>query len=253
MKRLGCFPDPYDARDLPLASLRLDAAYPSSFSLREWEPGILDQGSTESCVGNAVVQAYATAANAARRKRELTVEAGTMPSRLLVYWLARHAHNASNIDRGTYIRAAFKTIKGHGLAPESDWPFEASEVNTQPPQRVFQAAFPERGPKGYYRIGSWGQVAVEDCARAIASGAVPVVGLLVDEAFTRDRGPDRIGHPFLTRTRGGHALSFTAYERRDGDLWFWTPNSWGADWRGGGAWLHEGHVRASFDRWAVAV
>ena len=247
MRGLGCVPDPPDHHDKSVYLLGLGSpVIPRETSFRGFVPRILDQGNTESCVANAVALAWATVN--ALAGREVAI-----PSRLALYWWARHQHGATKTDSGTYCRAGVKALSKHGAPPESSWPFDATAVGKKPPLRVVQAGFRHRGPAGYYRIFDDGKARLGAVQRALASRIPMIFGVSVDDAFTSDSGPEWI--PPRTGARvGGHAMMLTGYAEKDGEKWYQVVNSWGARWRGDGtAFLHGSWVEEAWDLWALSL
>jgi len=251
---LGCLPSPRDDRDVALDTLRLSTFRAgrdplAPLSVREHTHAVLDQGSSQSCTGQAVAVGYYCAA------RGHGIDA-PLASPMVLYALGRHLHTPSGgslLDTGSYLRAVLKAMTKHGVPSEASWPFDMGRINERPPWSVIRSAYDSRGPKGYYRALGTGQDLLDELDDALGEGYPFVWGTRVDRAFQVNDGPEYV--PAMADgagTIGGHALCALGRVWKDGTRWYETQNSWGTGWRGDGfAWLHERWVLDGFDHWLV--
>lgn len=235
---LGFRKDPEDPRDRPLGALLRGATPPTSADLSHAVVGVLDQGATSSCVGNAWAQAI-------RIAQILDGVIDTrLPSRLAAYYWARCEHGDENVDFGTYLRACAKALSRFGLPPEDVWPFDTAKVNKAPPFKVYRAGYDMRGIRGYYRCST-----LDDIRIALASNKPVVFGMTVGASFLNTNGPRTIDVD-TGGDVGGHAMTVVGFEPGR----FRIVNSWGNEWRDRGfAWLTDRRMSEASDCWAVDV
>lgn len=247
--RRGCgyLPDLLDHRDfdfdrLGLASSRL----PAEVSLRPEGLRPFNQGSTNTCVAQAVAQAIRIRA---------AHQSGALPeplSRLAIYWNARAYHGATRQDLGTHIRFAIRGLQVYGAPPEHVWPFETGllggRVNKKPSLASYQLGHDFGGVRGYYRIRDAGERKLLAIKAAIAAGYPVVAGWMVDRDFLDDAGPvlvDAQRGPIV----GGHAMLLDGYSGETGAI----VNSW-PSWRAGGfATFTADMLLEAIDVWAIDV
>lgn len=236
---LGYLPDPKDEKDrLFSAHPKSAISLPSSVSL--WDPRceIKDQGSTNSCVGQAFSQGLRLAyLHEGADCPELSAE--------FLYFLARKEHGGENEDVGTYLRSCAQALKKFGAADEATWPFEEQRVNRQPSMRALHSGYDRKGLKGYYRIEEGD---LDGIRKALASGCPVVAGWQVSEEFLDWQGgpiPEQTGNIV-----GGHALCLDGYRGDDFD----GVNSWDRYWGDGGRFTATSRfVRQATDIWALDV
>jgi hypothetical protein len=237
---LGCLPDPKDLRDLDIDRLGLGRPRSTEHTLRPLAGAVLDQGPTNTCVSQALLDAEGTC------MRAVHGESVPIGSRLANYYLARVQHGGQRYDLGTYLRAGVKALSKWGIVEEARWPFRLAKLNAQPPISVLVPSRKRRGIRGYYRI--FDSEPLGAIQAAVASGRPVAFGMKITDAFTEPRGPDHIEYPLLGRMLGGHAMQCVGYAPG----YLLIKNSWGAGWRDGGyAWLSEAHTTAWHDIWVV--
>lgn len=208
--------------------------------------GMLDQDRASSCVANAIAQAI----------RMAHVKAGVIQplllSRLFGYYLSRAEHGEQDVDDGTYLRMFFKALNQFGFCPETYWPYDLDNINTEPPGSAFWAGFDQRTPTVYERISSAGPARIDDIKRAVAAGFGVCFGTDVSEQFCAgELGEGPIAPPVGLPIAGGHALVVDGYE---GDA-FSIVNSWGTGWGDGGRCTFSADYLAwpqTTDIWIVA-
>ena len=221
---LGYLPDAPDARDHLFSAHRASAAFlPSAATVDH--PGITakNQGSTSSCVGQAVSQAL-------RLSYLARMVVCPELSALNVYRFARNI-DGSEGDIGTFLRSGCYAVQRMGCATEDAAPFVESRVNDQPSFRSLHSAFDRGGTRRYYRIAAGNTDAVR---RAIAAGFPVVGGWSVDAAFVSSDGRGIQG-PCLGEIIGGHAMTIVGYV----DELFTILGSWGSGYG------HDGRIEVT--------
>jgi hypothetical protein len=214
--------------------------------LEERTVAIPDQGTTSSCVGQAIRQGFGVE------------EARTNPNRepvsaLGIYFNARAEHGMEEYDAGTFLRTGIKSLVRFGPLREKDWPFDASQVNRRPSWNAYRRAYDAKGPRGYFRIDTTGDARLRDIQSAIAAEHPVVFGTTVTESFLSNEGGSLIDRPSSSDPiAGGHAMCIVGY---DGDM-YRIANSWGTLWRDHGfAWLRESYLSWSEtqDLWVIVA
>ena len=213
---LGHLRDPKDDRDWKIDKL-LGAAASTSDAI-DWSQfvdHVRDQGQTESCVGQAF-------ARAVHLRAAIAGSPIAFPSALAIYAFAR---DIPLQDQGCYPRMAAAGLTQMGVVSESRWPFDANQVNDEPPLDVAQhGADTSVAIDGYYRIDSSGAQRSADVRQALAAGyPVPFAQEIGDDFENYAGGVlDVHGGPIL----GGHMTCLVGF----------TPdyliaiNSWGPTW-----------------------
>lgn len=229
MVHFGWKPDALDVRDesLSIAPQQLESL-PASASLAHLVAQVLDQGRTSSCVAHAIAYAVQVQQFAHAPHKP----APQLMSRLFDYYCARNYTDDQNEDDGTYLRNGIKACAKLGFCPESVFPFDAQEVNRQPPLAAFRAAADQRYPTAYYRIDSYGQERRQEIKACIAAGNPLVFGMTVSEAFIDWHGPGYFVEDFKTPIAGGHAMCCVEYDEQG----VRGPQSWGLDGGDAGWW-----------------
>lgn len=241
-RRLGCLPDPEDARDLPLsAALPRAATPPHHASLWDDAAPVRDQGSTSSCVGQAVAMGLHLA----------HLKAGARGCPVLSARAAyRYALGPSRdvADAGTWLRACVAAIRKIGIPSEAAW---AGVRDVLAPVSLAAAhdGVDRWGLRGYYRIpkGDIGGVML-----ALAAGLPVVGGWQVGDRFLAYDGRGDVAPE--ADTRGGHALCLHGYDQAESVPRFWGVNSWGVGWgRTGHFSATSAWVASGADLWALDV
>lgn len=235
--------DAPDERDWN-ASARFGAVQPgklpaSALGLREFLRRINNQGSTGSCVGQALAKALDT------RLRKLGYD--VEPSALGLYTGPRSLDDSDDAplkDEGTYPREAMRFAKKIGVPTEEVWPFDPAKVNKKVPWDVLQDASRFLF-LGWWRIYSSGQQRSDAVAQAVAQDFPVIFGLEIDHAFFSYKSGtiERMNED----SAGGHMLCIIGYRTRaDGNREFLIVNSWGEGWgENGMCWMHEDVLESS--------
>lgn len=248
-RRFGWLPDDKDVRDISFAGgryLGTTTAPPHAASLSEHVSEVLDQGQIQSCVANSVAQAVRVChSDAGIPHPELT-------SRLFLYWNARHYADVADVDQGSRIRDAIRSLSKLGYCREAYWPYAEAKWAERPSWRAYQAASDQRIHVAYYRIDSSGDAKVNDVKLAISSGHPVVFGSPVTQAFV-EGDTSELDSPSFDHVVGNHAMLLTEY---NGD-WFGGPNSWGQGWANENGWfaMSANHLKweAVIDIWAITA
>jgi hypothetical protein len=232
----GWKPNPEDGRDLKYRTMR--ASLPAVVSLRIWAT-VVDQKSTNSCVGNAV----AGAVFITEKKSGFFYG---YPSRMFIYWLARRRYDNPPLkDDGAYIRGAFKQLQKFGVPDEKTWPFRVSKINKKPAGYAPWAfADPRKGGE-YMSISGSGEKRIQRIKSALKDGYPVVFGTELAKSFLKADGSIIIDRPKSSdKLVGGHALVIVGYrERPGGSTQFEVLNSWGRRWRDGGyCWFTQDYI-----------
>jgi len=215
---------PRDPRDWRFAMSTPPGILPKYIDLRPAMPRIYDQGQVNSCVGNSVAAAIHY-----DRMRQQLVAPQSIPSRLMIYYLAREIEGTVESDEGCYIRDAIKAVAKFGAALESgadSWPYDTKRVAERPGKQVFQAALSDLATE-YYALPA-------DLAhlRACLAGGFPICfGAELFPEFDSDAvaASGRVPLPASGATPiGGHAMVLCGYDDRDRN--FLVRNSWGPAW-----------------------
>lgn len=220
---LGWIPDTPDFRDFryscPPPVVR---TLPNEVDLTSETPKeIFDQGSTSSCVGNAVSTAVENGWIRQNAKNRFT------PSRLFIYYNARKMIGLTHEDSGSVIRDAIKSVNKEGVVSEKLWQFVPhNKVTDKPGDQLYKKALDHQVLK-YMRIPR----SIDQMKGCLVEGYPFVFGFSVYDSFysedTTKKGIVRIpkqGENFL----GGHAVVAVGYN--DTKRVFKVRNSWGDKW-----------------------
>lgn len=193
---------------------------------------ILDQGSTNSCVGCAISTAVYLRGQLSTPVRR--------PSAKLIYDLARLAYgDTALVDEGCRPADAIRMSSDKGLVAWDEWPLfteddsflilrpteETSWIDTPPPFDVFHEAYDAR-VTGYFRA-DFGDI-VGMLEGALAAGQIPVFGMRMPDDFGEVRGEVYDAPPGINPAGlPGHMQAICGY---DADA-FHVVSSWG-EWHG---------------------
>ncbi len=122
---------------------------------------------------------------------------------------------------------AMNLLRREGIATLADFPYDERSCSAIPSQAVKQRA-------REFAVADWRRVNVQDEAEVktqIASGFPVLIGMMVDDAFSRLAG-DQVYAANGGANRGGHAMVVVGYsDQRNA---FKLINSWGTNWGSGG-------------------
>ncbi|MDZ4750881.1 MAG: C1 family peptidase [Flavobacteriales bacterium] len=215
---------------------------PDSVSLLRYAPKRLNQGQQGSCV--AWASAYAARSIIEAR------ETGADPNQTT--FSPSYLYNQIHLDdcQGAYLPEAMKVMKGAGLAPFKDFPYDDSDCSSAPPDFLHKKA-QDFKIDGYQRLtlndqgSSPGKVDMLAIKQNLAQGAPVVIGMMVGGSFMQNM----VGKELWVSEEsddamqgfGGHAMCLIGYS----DYAFGTDaggfqimNSWGPEWgKNGVAWV----------------
>lgn len=196
---------------------------------------VLDQWTTQACVGYAIVAAA-----------EIAVDHAVTFSPVATYTLARIFARTSwtepLLDDGAYPLLATKALQKHGFLP--DMPLS---INDKLYFDRLEAMYTHR-LTSFSRIPS-GPGAYEMVRGAIASGNAVTLAIAVDESFESTDGRIPIP-PASGSVRGSHYITCVGYGPSGAKV----LNSWGKDWGNGGyAWLTPERVEQAQDLQVIDV
>lgn len=218
---LGYSPDLADFRDIPY--VKPNAPVAPSANLFAGMPPIWSQLNGGTCVGHGVNR---NVEYVFRKNGQLDF----MPSRLLTYYNARLFEGTESYDSGAQIRDGIKAVASYGVADEAEWAYDLSNINTRPPQNVYDDAAKHLAIS-YYRLDP-----DLDQIRACINEGFPIVfGMTVYESFesaqTAQTGDVKVPAPGEAPI-GGHCMVGSGYD--DSTRFVDVDNSWGENWGRGG-------------------
>lgn len=240
-RKFGWRPMDVDPRDYNLKHPAIkpfikDEAVPTSFSLRDKDSPIEDQGAIGSCssfAGAGALQYYDKQQNAYQNLSQSFIY---FFSRMIDNgWDPSTAYNekyAPTEDSGSTIRSTFKAIAALGDCTEVAWPYTTDDINEKPSDVAMTEA------KGYevtnYAFISENSSKIANMKKAIYSGLPVVFGRNVPNEIY-NVGADGV-EPYGTDYVGGHAQMAVGYDDTKtvpGTLTkgaFLIRNSWGTNW-----------------------
>jgi len=230
-------PDSPKHRDFRLLQSKLRPLTKGDVDLRPYTSPRHNQGSTQSCVANAVIKALEI-----KRIQKYGMTAHVDLSRLAVYYLARELMNPPecSIDTGTHISLGFDVLRRFGVPPETDWSWAESKVCIPPSWRAMRKAYLHK-ITSFYKIRSEGNDRVKDVLQCLRSGNPVVFGTTVGENWHKYQRGDVLISP--SEVTGRHATVLVGYK----DGLFLGENSWGLNWGSEGFYKMNPSVIASED------
>ncbi len=247
----GAKPSPLDLRDYRLADHHPDIvraaafyAFPPAFSLRQYDPGVDDQGQIGSCTAFGSGNAH----ELTQQKQGLTLMRG---SKLAQYYWTRQIEGTTAWDSGAYVRDAIKALANTGYAPVADWPYNVQYFSVQPASKAFLDAPAHKALK-YVAVPN----DVASIKAAIYSGYAVIVGFTVYQNFFN---PVNGIIPWPSGSvAGGHCVRLIGWDDSKNPLFGGTawefPNSWSTAWGVGGyAWLPSNILQSlGSDFWLIS-
>ncbi len=202
------------------------AAVSSPIDLRAKCPPIYDQGAIGSCTANAIAFYY----------QYLAVDKSFLPSRMYIYAKERllGAPGQPLTDSGSDAALGLSWISGHGVCPESDWPYVAANVNLIPPAKCDTDAAANK-ITGAYNLGAGGvsQTQIVTNIEVALANALPVLlAFSVYESFmcaqVAATGIVPVPNTRTEALDGGHEVVIVGI--LPAQSLFVVANSWGAGW-----------------------
>jgi C1A family cysteine protease len=251
------------------------AQLPPSFIINDPTP-VGDQGQLGSCTANA-------ADNASKIRAAAVGAQWFNGSRLAVYYLERehdgdlhkHCPPAKLIgDCGSQLSVAAWVLQTYGVAPETSWPYDIENYNTEPPESVLQQAAKDEVTTATRLDADDENTTISNIKAALVQ-SYPVIFGINCYAEIEDVGADG-NVPMPTageEPKGGHALCIIGYDDNHQNLdgskgAVLLKNSWGTGWgcqkngtpsdgatNGGYGWLSYPYFRDTDDDvgdcWAI--
>lgn len=224
-RHYGWIKDRADPRDRKYDLFRLLSltALPSLVDLRPQCPPVYDQGQLGSCTANAIAGGF----QFERMKQRLN---DFNPSRLFIYYNERVIEGTVNSDSGAQIRDGIKSVVAQGDCPESEWPYDPSQLAVAPPQSCYDDALK-------YQVVSYESLPYDlaTMKTCLAAGYPFVYGFNVHNSFESQQVAQTGVVPmpgWFDPPVGGHAVLAVGYD--DSQQRFISRNSWGAGWGQGG-------------------
>lgn len=232
-----------DGRDLPKArdidALGLAGAEATEIILQTGP--VLDQGSTNSCVAQAICDAELTTL-----RNRYGVANAPLGSRRFAYWLGRKRDGLQAIDNGSRPSQVLQALIEHGLPPESQMAWDTWYINQSPSFAALWDARNRRGIRGYYKVYDHGDARWQAIRAALQSGRAVVFGVEVDAAFIEPVGPFLVRWAARGERVGRHMMQIVGTDPADRS--YLVKNSYGSGWRAGGfARLDEEYIDVASD------
>jgi hypothetical protein len=226
----------------PLADNRKNPM-PDQVSLLAYAPARKNQGRQGSCV--AWASAYAARTIQEARESGRTADQCTFSPSFL--------YNQIALDecQGAYLPEAMKVMKGKGLAPYVDMPYDEDDCSASPTGAALRNAAEFR-IDGYQRLTGSGSERLDDPAQVdmlaikqnLSRGAPVIIGMMVGGSFMSGMLGQDMWRPeeadYAMRGFGGHAMCVVGYDdyKFDNTGGFQLMNSWGPEWgRDGIGWV----------------
>lgn len=246
----GRLPHTEDARDFRARASRPYTGAYVNLENRFGPP--LDQGALGSCVAFGCTAAAVYAQTVASR---LPIP----PSELFTYYAARiRAGYPADEDTGLQIRDGFASLAKDGVAPASDWPYDVTRFDEDPPPSAWEDA-------ELTEATVYGAVDTDGVDNMIASGWPVVIGFDVYESFedqlTADTGVMSVPGAHEGQI-GGHCVVLVSTPKIGSEIASAVPdvlyrrarNSWGTGWGDEGwFWFPVAAMGHASDFWQVTT
>lgn len=213
------------AQSRPLAALQTAKRAPKA-DLRQWCSPIENQKDLGSCTAHAgigLLEYY--------QKRALGKHVDL--SKLFLYKTTRKLLGLTG-DQGAYLRTTMQSMVMFGAPPESYYPYNVSQFDTEPTAFHYAMAHNFRSVR-YYRLdqGPSRQANLERILTSIAGGMPCMFGFTVYSSFPMDGEGALIPMPKPgDYVLGGHAVVAVGYD--DTQKLLLIRNSWGTGWGNAG-------------------
>ncbi len=208
----------------------------------------MDQGRTNSCVGNASASLF-------HYMLHYLGKPDFQPSRLFNYWLARHVPRLGweNEDEGAMPRDAMQSMISNGVISEDDWPFDTGKINERPPQALLAKAKANRVVEGEY-VRMLANDNLYHLKYSLFQKLPFLIGVDVYSSFFDTDTDGMTPMPQTSEAyEGGHLMYCNGYN--DSIRRFRCPNSWSEDEGEKGVfWLpyeYVGNAGLASDFWRI--
>jgi ribosomal protein L10 len=203
-----------------------DVSIAAPIDLRPKCPPIYDQGAIGSCTANAIAFYY----------QYLEVDKSFLPSRMYIYAKERLLDSPGQplTDSGSDAVLGLSWISGHGVCPESEWPYVVGNVNLVPPAKCDTDAAAHK-ITGAYNLGAGGvsQTQIITNIQVALANALPVLlAFSVYESFMSAKvaatGIVPVPNTRTEELDGGHEVIIVGV--LPAQSLFVVANSWGTGW-----------------------
>jgi hypothetical protein len=201
---------------------------PEKFSLQQYCPTPLNQGSQGSCV--AWSSAYAARTILESQSKGIPPNSTTFSPSYLYNQIALEG------CQGSYVNNAMEVMHKGGLAKLEDFPYNEDDCSKRPTQYALQSAaqFKTRGYNRLTKNGDDYNLDLLAMKQHIAHGAPVVIGMMVGGSFMQEMvGKDQWrpnSEDYDMPDFGGHAMCVMGYDDYKAGGSFQIMNSWGTDW-----------------------
>lgn len=211
---------------------------PERVTLEKYCPRRLNQGEQGSCVGWGNAYAARTILESERTGKD--------PNQ--VAFSPAYLYNQISLEgcNGSYIEKAMDVMKGQGVLPLSQFPYNAQTCSNLPTSSQKQAASQYK-MTGYNRLtisGDNQEVDMLAIKQNLAQGAPVVIGMMVGGSFMQPMMGQEVWVPssndYNMMNFGGHCMCVVGYDdyKYGNEGAFQLMNSWGPEWgQNGLAWV----------------
>ena len=240
---LGAIPQAPDSRDIPYRA-SFAAPLPTLVDLRPLMPPVYSQGRLGSCTANST-------GGAVQYQRRLQKEPDWVPSRLFIYYNTRALEGNVNGSGGTN-RDAFKAVHNQGACPETEWPYDPTQVKVKPSAQCYIDGAKYKALT-YLSLANSDITSLKTC---LAQGYPFVIGVLLYSGFEgwKTSHTGVVAMPGMTdKFLGRHSMLAVGYS--DTDQQFIVRNSWGK-WFGDQGYVYMPYpyltnTTLAFDFWTM--
>lgn len=201
---------------------------PDQVSLEKYAPTRLNQGEQGSCVAWASSYAARTILHA-RATGQKPDDVRFSPAFL---------YNQIHLEdcQGAYVIKAMEFMKGQGLVPYNQFPYDPRSCDRQPSAQDKQLA-EQYKTRGFNRLSVGGdnyKIDMLAIKQNLAQGAPVVIGMMVGGSFMEGMLGRKLWQPteddYQMYQFGGHAMCVIGYDDNLNGGAFQIMNSWGKEW-----------------------
>jgi C1A family cysteine protease len=197
---------------------------------------VFDQLTLSSCIANSCCAALMIL-------MQLGTGSFVTLSRLMLYWNLRVPESATGKDAGGFIHDAFNSLQTLGVCEESLWPYDASQVFSQPPLQAYREAN-SNTITAFYEITSQMDQRLADIELAIRANHPVCFGTTVGQEYENYNGDPNMVFSPPSDSLGGHAQVIVGVRTNsNGGKEFLVRNSWSSSWGiNGCAWFSSDYI-----------
>jgi len=210
---------------------------PTSYDLSSEMPPPGNQGKQGSCTSWAVAYAVKSYQEAKEEGWSYYSTGGRVNYNHL--FSPSFIHNqltARTNQKGLSFPAALNFVQNNGCSTLADMPYNEYDNQTQPTSAV-KARAKKYKIKSYYRLGTHGNISIEDVKYRLTQGYPVLFACKVDEGFDSNCRYPNIWTGYWGRNIGSHAMVVVGYD--DKHSAFKVLNSYGTSWgHNGYCWIN---------------